>query len=115
MSKTKFRTSFNLGHSPKRKEDNSPLRLPKINQTPLRTNIGSKESSSNCKKWQFSIKPTKSKLCTILDEGISPETKTEIYTIGTKTKKNAGISVTAKRETSCFSDKTADAINEKPK
>jgi len=50
-----------------------------------------------------------------LDEGISPETKTEIYTIGTKTKKNAGMSVTAKRETSCFSDKTADAINEKPK
>ena len=107
MSKTKFRTSFDLGHTPK---ENSPLRLPKINQTPLRTKFGNKETSTNSRKWQFSIKPHKSKLSTILDEGISPETKTDMYTIATKTKKNAGMSVTAKRETSCFSEKTADAI-----
>ena len=96
MNKTKFRTSFDLGKTPKRKEkdDNSPLRLPKINQTPLKSKFGSKESSANSKKWKFSIKPTKSKLCTILDEGISPETRTDIFTIGTKTKKSARMSIT---------------------
>ena len=116
MSKTKFRTSFDLGQTTKRngKEDNSPLRLPKINQTPLRAKFGPKETASNSRKWQFSIKPQKSNLCTILDEGIFPETRTEIYTIGTKTKKSAWMSFTAKRETSCFSEKTVDALIEKP-
>jgi hypothetical protein len=49
-----------------------------------------------------------------LDEGISPETKTEMYTIGTKTKKNAGMSITAKKETSCFSEKTKGTNIGKP-